>query len=322
MDATFSQDLFGVEFDPLYSEIEATLAQQDESSDPLSTSHEPPKINWQLIAEQCEKLLEQCYDLRVMLWLIRANMHLEGVSALFRGLAKLTDRIAENPDSIYPLSEDIPVNSGHATALGWLSTAQCIAELKSSRLTVEHLFTVQELISSESNANELLRYPLISSTQLLSVNAYFQKNNHPDLLEQFNSISKKIKIIEEYANQYSDSYQLICDQLHIFLAKCITFLTQTNNHKNNNDISLGEDILTSAPTKETFPPVENIHIRSRQEIIIMLDRILEYFQHFEPSHPAPIFIRRSKQMIGMDFVSIVEDLLPESLIALQQFTGK
>ncbi len=50
--------------------------------------------------------------------------------------------------------------------------------------------------------------------------------------------------------------------------------------------------------------------------------ILEYFQHYEPSHPAPIFIRRTKEMIGMDFYSIVEEILPEAVITLKQFTGK
>lgn len=55
---------------------------------------------------------------------------------------------------------------------------------------------------------------------------------------------------------------------------------------------------------------------------MMLDRILEYFQHYEPSHPAPIFIRRTKEMIGMDFYSIVEEILPEAVITLKQFTGK
>ncbi|MHA7847769.1 type VI secretion system protein TssA [Serratia sp. D1N4] len=320
MDNTFTPNLFGVEFDPLYSEIEATLAQQEESSDPLSMPNEPPKINWPLVAEQSGKLLEQCYDLRVALWLIRADMHQEGVYALFRGLVSLDEQIARNQDTIYPISEENPANSGHAAALGWLSTAQCIAELKSAHLTTEHPYSVQELFNTESITDESNSTQLALSTQLMTVNSYFQQNGRPDLLEQFITVAETVKRIEDYANQYSEGYQLDCDQLHIFLAKCITFLSQSASNVNSTDIN-HMAISFDSPSKTTLN-ADKTNIRSRQEIILMLDRILEYFKHYEPSHPAPIFIRRTKQMIGMDFISIVEDLLPDSVMTLQQFTGK
>lgn len=64
------------------------------------------------------------------------------------------------------------------------------------------------------------------------------------------------------------------------------------------------------------------YIRSRQDVILLLDQVLDYFQNYEPSHPAPILIRRSQKMIGMDFATIVEELLPESLASLNQLSGK
>ncbi|WP_156293747.1 MULTISPECIES: type VI secretion system protein TssA [Serratia] len=320
MDFTSPQDLFGVEFDPLYSEIEATLAQQDESSDPLSMSHEQPKINWPLIAEQSTKLLEQCYDLRVALWQIRAKMHQEGVCALFRGLNKLAEKIEENREPIYPISDDNSINTGHAAALCWLSTSQCIAELKSVRLTAEHAYNIQDLFNSEFEANESNRFLTASSNSLVAVNTYFQQNGYPDLLEQFISIRNFIKKIESYANQYSDGYRLDCDQLHAFLSKHITLLSQSITNINSNGID--QDEIATLSLSTSVVNSSDINIRSRQEIIFMLDRILEYFQNYEPSHPAPIFIRRTKQMMGMDFISIVEDLLPESSSTLQLFTGK
>lgn len=322
MDNKRSQNLFGVEFDPLYSEIEATLAQQDESGDPLSMPTEPLKINWRLIAEQASKLLEQCYDLRVVLWLIRANMHREGILALFQGLTKLDEIITKNQLIIYPTAEDEPINSGHAAALGWLSTPQCIAELKSARLMIDHPYSVQELINPEPLNNESGRFTVTSSAQLLTINTYFQQNGHPSLVEQFIAIEKAIKRIESHTNQYSEGYQLNCNQLCIFMAKNIALLSQSNKLNNSGTAHCDQMTASSASPEKLTQYVDDMPLRSRQEIILMLDRILEYFQHFEPSHPAPIFIRRTKQTIGMDFISIVEDLLPDSLNTLQQFTGK
>lgn len=54
------------------------------------------------------------------------------------------------------------------------------------------------------------------------------------------------------------------------------------------------------------PLIQMIRAFAHGKIIMMLDRILEYFQHYEPSHPAPIFIRRTKEMIGMDFIPLLK----------------
>jgi type VI secretion system protein ImpA len=322
MSDIFPQALFGVEYDPAYGEIESILSQLDESADPLSRAHEPVHINWHYVRELADKLLVQCADLRVMVWFIRANIHIKGVSALYDGFVNMS-KLVKNADAvIYPQSEELPLNSGHSAALGWLSTAQCIAEIKAIRLTAEHPYTLQDLITTEALSNGQERYSVASSTLLLTINNYFQQNELPDLKDQLATIDASLKEIESYANQVSEGYQLDCELLHVFFKKNIAQLSQLNVPIHDDSDASNEKIEKNEFFETAYLNSTDKKIRSRQEVIMMLDRILEYFQYYEPSHPAPIFIGRTKEMIGMDFYSIVEDILPESVTTLQQFVGK
>lgn len=257
-----------------------------------------------------------------MVWFIRANIKIKGIYGLYDGLMNLSQLVKDNDAVIYPQSEDPPLNSGHAAALGWLATTQCIAEIKAIHLTEEHSCTLQDIINTGSISNGQDRYSSILSTWLIKVNTYFQKNGLPDLREQLSGIDKSLAEISSYANQYSESYQLNCDLLHVFLNNNIYQLSQLNEPTHYNSESSDRNEGMGINPKITVFNSSDKKISSRQEVIMMLDHILEYFQSYELSHPAHMFIHRTKEMIGMDFYSIVEEILPEAVIALKQLAGK
>jgi type VI secretion system protein ImpA len=43
--------------------------------------------------------------------------------------------------------------------------------------------------------------------------------------------------------------------------------------------------------------------------------------HNEPSNPAPLLIRRAQRLIGSDFLDIMRDLAPESLVQINTIAG-
>ncbi|CNI23592.1 type VI secretion system protein TssA [Yersinia pekkanenii] len=322
MSDIFPLTLLGVEYDPAYGEIESILSQLDESADPLFRSDEPPYINWHHISELAAKLLEQCSDLRVMVWFIRANIQIKGVFALYDGLMNLNQLVKDDSAVIYPLSDEAPLNSGHAAALGWLATAQCIAEIKATRITAEHSYTLQDIITTALTLSGQERHSITSSSLLITVNNYFKKNGLPDLQEQLSGINGFLEEISCYANQCSEDYQLNCDLLHVFFKNNIFQLSQLNEPLRDDSEFSDKKIRIDEGHEREYLNSNDKKISSRQEVIMMLDRILEYFQCYEPSHPAPMFIYRTKEMIGMDFYSIVEEILPEAVIALKQLAGK
>lgn len=321
-------DIYGVEFDPLFSEIEAILTQSEESANPLSGEDELPQINWMAISEKTSELLYQYKDLRVLLWSLRANLYIDGISSLFSGIKTLSELIENNSELLYPKSEDGDIRSGHAAALGWLSASQCISELKQTKITADHNYTLNDIASIDSG--EIRDNYATSLSALLTSLTNSDDININNISGHFSFVIQSLDKIELYANQYTDGYILDCSVLKQFLTRCISILNQLTSFSDADNNTEPQDAIPDsdnqyAPAAASLNgPVRitDITLRSRQEVLIMLDCILDYFQRYEPSHPVPIFIQRSKQMIGMDFASIVEKLLPESVSTLQQFTGK
>lgn len=54
-------------------------------------------------------------------------------------------------------------------------------------------------------------------------------------------------------------------------------------------------------------------IRNRDEAIRALDAICAYFATYEPGSPVPLALTRAREWIGLDFMSVLQDIAPNSL---------
>ena len=97
------------------------------------------------------------------------------------------------------------------------------------------------------------------------------------------------------------------------------------------EISLGlvENVApietTSARTVECNSPVMNwasYSVNSRDDVQLLLEKIHVYFEKHEPSHPAPLFIRRIQKLMNLNFYEIMQDISPESLDRLENLVGQ
>jgi type VI secretion system protein ImpA len=59
-------------------------------------------------------------------------------------------------------------------------------------------------------------------------------------------------------------------------------------------------------------------IRSREDAVRVLERVCEFMERTEPSHPAPLLIRRAQRK---NFIEIMEDLAPDSVAAIKGIAG-
>jgi type VI secretion system protein ImpA len=62
-------------------------------------------------------------------------------------------------------------------------------------------------------------------------------------------------------------------------------------------------------------------IATREDAIALLDAVCAFLERTEPAHPAPLLIRRARGWLGKDFLSVMQDLAPESLTQIHLIAG-
>lgn len=55
------------------------------------------------------------------------------------------------------------------------------------------------------------------------------------------------------------------------------------------------------------------NIRTRDDAVRALDAVATFFRNNEPSSPVPLFIERAKRLVAKDFLSVLEDIVPDAL---------
>ena len=62
-------------------------------------------------------------------------------------------------------------------------------------------------------------------------------------------------------------------------------------------------------------------IRSRADVVLLLDRIAEFLQRTEPTNPARLLVTRAKRIMDMDFIQLMNELAPDGLSQARIVTG-
>jgi type VI secretion system protein ImpA len=63
-------------------------------------------------------------------------------------------------------------------------------------------------------------------------------------------------------------------------------------------------------------------LRTREDARRLILQICKFLEETEPSHPAPLFLRRAERLLGAkDFFAIVRDMSPDSIAEMERITG-
>jgi type VI secretion system protein ImpA len=68
--------------------------------------------------------------------------------------------------------------------------------------------------------------------------------------------------------------------------------------------------------------IEDIKVTSRIQARALLEKACLYLESSEPSHPAPMLIRRAQKLLDLNFFEIIEELLPEGVQKIENLAGR
>ncbi len=80
----------------------------------------------------------------------------------------------------------------------------------------------------------------------------------------------------------------------------------------------------AAANDESAPaaPSAMDEIRSREDVVRVLDKLCEYYARHEPSSPLPLLLMRAKRLTTLSFMEIIQDIAPDAVAQAKSIGGK
>nr|WP_256252416.1 type VI secretion system ImpA family N-terminal domain-containing protein [Burkholderia ubonensis] len=260
-------------------------------------------FQWAFVETGCLALLERARDVRVGIWYLRACIARRGVIGFAEGLRLLADLMCCPLEILYP--RGLPGESPGETIaihLGWLSGDQFLHQLRNAKF--------EDLDASLGEIGSGRGLIIVSDSNIFE-----------NAINIANDIQKYILKIAESVSDFGQELD-ISRTIHV-LSMTVTKLAQMRASTDDvgnvtSGCEKGGRVLGAPEIDSSRMAINSGNIlRSRGDVGTAIERIVEYFRSYEPSHPAPIFLARIQRMLGAGFEDVMAELFPEaeSLVA-------
>jgi len=343
MDSIFSQKLFDaavadgstcgadMEYSPAYTAFAAlsTAREERQIGQNIIPAQEPEWAN--VFKAGCE-LLESSRDLRVLSTVCRAALQLHGLTGFADSLNLMASWLEAHWEALHPQlhidGEYDPLFRTNAVAA--LSDPQGIVRsLRHSALLDTPIGTVtfsqaERLLSGKTLGDEST--PVTSLEQLGRMIAEEQERNQQrfdGLFSLHNALNRIDAVFKDrLTSEYWPDLETVTDIVTRIERFVAANLRQEDPLASPSANEEADEAATTAPAAAQ-PPSAGLPaaLRTRTEAFKALAIARKYFEDNEPSHPAPLLIRRVERLADMDFLDIIKDLTPEGLQQLQLLTG-
>lgn len=315
-----------VEYAAFFEMAKGTPAK--EMGDSVIPAVEP---NWKDVKTGAVSLLYKTRDLRLVQMLGLALVKLEGISGLADALA-ITRGLLEkhwptlhpeiDPDPEYGAGERVQIVNGFATPLGTmgdpLQFLSRLREVPISNAPKAGRFSLRDIQLSkpETPVPEGVARP---DPGLIA--ASFGETSDEDLkatLEACTAITEHLKAITaefvKYPDQIASSGQPNFSALEGLLAEIRKPIQAALAERGGGGDAVAAGAEGGKPERKDAGISGDV--RSPQEAVVALNKVLQYYDRWEPSSPVPLFLKGAQKMVGKKFEDISKVLTPSAVAEL------
>lgn len=290
--------------------------------------------DWREVARQGEQLILQSKDLRIAALLAQAWTNLQGMQGFAQGLRLVAGLLSRYWTGLYPRlkeddeeDEDIdPFPRTNALAplfepqsvlrdlravplLGPGAPAIALREIESvlAHSAPEH--------AGYAGGPERLRMELTRA----------RADNHPALLaldEAQWALDTIVALLEQHLGS-----EWLPEHEHVAkLLQRIAGISGGGSGSGQAAADSAPEQTAGAPGAPAAPATRASDWRSqeiehRDDVRLMLEKICFYLEKHEPSHPAPLLLRRAQRLMQMSFYDIMRELAPDSVSQIDLLMG-
>jgi type VI secretion system protein ImpA len=322
-------------YDPAYMELERLAAGSPERQvgNSIVPAEEP---DWPAVSQRCVELLSRTKDLRVAMYLARAQLQLRGLAGLHDGLMLIRGLIEKFWGNLYPqLDPDdgndplerlniimslAPADSVYGDSMQFgqnLRASALVSSPKFGRFGLREL----EIVNGVAQAADPENAP---KQELL--NQAFEEAPIPELqsLDQLASESiENLKSMREVLVNYIGAENAPdFKTLQTTLTEIRKYIQNYLSRRTGAPAAPVDGQSTSGDRASAQQGVGQVGaIRSTADVVAALETICQYYQRYEPSSPIPLLLRRAQRLVSKSFIEIIQDLSPGAMDQIQTISG-
>jgi type VI secretion system protein ImpA len=321
-----------LEYDPVFVALElAVLGKPEVQYGDSITPAVPPE--WKVVRKMAAELLARSRDLRLAVYLLRAELALVGIDGMAESLHLIERLLDERWDSVHPELDADDDNDPmlRINSLAVLTDAGTVLkDVKEATLVVLPGLGPLTLRMLEVASGEL---PPPKGTEKIATESIDKAlaDVKDEALEAAvarltGALDSVVNIETLLVRQVGSSQALNLDALTKPLKRARDFLAQRSGARApdavEGDAPAGD--ADGAPAGNAggarAAPISGA-IANRGDVVRMLDKLLEYYRQHEPSSPLPLLLERSKRLVPKNFMEIMEDLAPDGMAQLHVIKG-
>jgi type VI secretion system protein ImpA len=321
-----------LEYDQAFLALEEAVRTEPEQQfgDTIVPAEEP---DWDKVRDLAVSVLERSKDLRAAVYLLEALTQGNGLAGLGQGLALIRSLLERLWEPLHPQLD--PDDGLDPTARVNLVASVCDARLlkavrTSPMLTVPGLGGIS-LRDLQIARGELPAPEGEEPLKLDSLDAAARDVELPTLestaalvsaaVEDTNAIERTLT--EKVGASQAVSLSALTDvlrEIDLFLRH------QLDARVGPEAASAGVEGDASPQVGEASPGLRTVQggsgeISCSRDVIVTLDKIIDYYRANEPSSPVPLLLQRAKRLVSVGFIDILRDIAPDALAQAEMVTG-
>jgi type VI secretion system protein ImpA len=321
-----------LEHDPAFLALETeALGKPETQIGKNITAAVPP--DWKQVRRAATALLERSRDLRLAVYLLRADLALRGMAGLAEGLELIEGLLGQRWDSVHPQldPEDDLDPTQRINSLAVLADpVSLLRELKDATLVVLPGLGRLTIRTIDIANGETAPPPGQEKIALGSIEAAIADLDKNELDRGIDvlgrSLQAAVNIELMLVRRVGSTRALNLDPLTRPLRKAHDFLSR-RQQASAAGAPAGTSADAGAPGAGSVDvPVArrsggNDAIASRDDVVRLLDNVIQYYGRHEPSSPIPILLERAKRLVPMNFFELMENLAPDGIAQLTFIRG-
>lgn len=312
-----------LEYDKEFRELEqAACGKPEQQFGTTVVAAEEPE--WGRVREQALMLLKRSKDLRIVALLVRALVRSEGFGALLPGLQLILDLLERYWDDVHPLLEAEEDNDPtmRMNALAPLVDAEAlIRDLRMSsfmRSRQHGQITPRDIEVALGRLPPRKGVEAISQHQIDAILASVASEDPAAVAR----VAQTLAAAQALSDCLNDKVGPGRAPDFKPLLSILSMLNQTVRSVAGEVMAAADEQVVVAETSSAATEMSmDAEIRTREDALMMIDKVIAYFERNEPTNPAPLLIKRARRLVSMNFVDIIKDMAPDSLKQIETIAG-